>query len=81
VAPQAITDSGQWAANGLRFATKEEAETTSPNCPWYVVLGLSDHPIRSTTAGTMGGSFATKPNALSPVRLANTHTLKPPVVA
>jgi len=26
-APQAITDSGQWAGNGLRFATKEEAET------------------------------------------------------
>jgi hypothetical protein len=25
--PQAITDSGQWAGNGLRFATKEEAET------------------------------------------------------
>ena len=24
--PQAITDSGQWAGNGLRFATKEEAE-------------------------------------------------------
>jgi len=26
-APQAITDSGQWVGNGLRFATKEEAET------------------------------------------------------
>ena len=26
-APQAVTDSGQWAGNGLRFATKEEAET------------------------------------------------------
>jgi hypothetical protein len=26
-APQAITDSGQWAGNALRFATKEEAET------------------------------------------------------
>ncbi len=25
--PQAITDSGQWAGNRLRFATKEEAET------------------------------------------------------
>jgi hypothetical protein len=25
--PQAITDSGQWVGNGLRFATKEEAET------------------------------------------------------
>ncbi len=26
-APQTITDSGQWAGNRLRFATKEEAET------------------------------------------------------
>jgi hypothetical protein len=26
-APQAITDSRQWAGNALRFATKEEAET------------------------------------------------------
>jgi hypothetical protein len=26
-APEAITDSGQWAGNRLRFATKEEAET------------------------------------------------------
>ncbi len=25
-APQATTDSGQWAGNGLRFATREEAE-------------------------------------------------------
>ena len=25
-APQAVTDSGQWVGNGLRFATKEEAE-------------------------------------------------------
>jgi hypothetical protein len=25
-APQAMTDSGNWAGNGLRFATKEEAE-------------------------------------------------------
>ncbi len=25
--PQAITDSGQWVGNRLRFATKEEAET------------------------------------------------------
>jgi hypothetical protein len=25
-APQAMTDSGNWACNGLRFATKEEAE-------------------------------------------------------
>jgi hypothetical protein len=26
-ATEAITDSGQWAGNRLRFATKEEAET------------------------------------------------------
>jgi hypothetical protein len=26
-APQVITDSGQWAGNHLRFATKQEAET------------------------------------------------------
>jgi hypothetical protein len=26
-APEAITDSRQWAGNRLRFATKEEAET------------------------------------------------------
>jgi hypothetical protein len=26
-APEAITDSGQWAGNRLRFDTKEEAET------------------------------------------------------
>ena len=25
--PQVITDSGQWAGNGLRFATQEEAAT------------------------------------------------------
>jgi hypothetical protein len=25
-APQATTDSGQWVGNGLRFATREEAE-------------------------------------------------------
>jgi hypothetical protein len=25
-APQAITDSGQWVGNSLRFATREEAE-------------------------------------------------------
>jgi hypothetical protein len=25
-APEAMTDSGNWAGNGLRFATKEEAE-------------------------------------------------------
>ncbi len=25
-APEVMTDSGNWAGNGLRFATKEEAE-------------------------------------------------------
>jgi hypothetical protein len=26
-APQAVTDSGQWVGNGVRFETREEAET------------------------------------------------------
>ena len=32
-APEAITDSGQWAGNRLRFATKEEAETYAAELP------------------------------------------------
>jgi hypothetical protein len=39
-APEVIADnSGQWAGNGLRFATKEEAEENVANLAsrWYLV--------------------------------------------
>jgi len=65
-APQATTESGQWVGNGLRFATREEAEA-------YVVglaLGRNTRVVESITAGRMGGSFVIRispPDPISPV--------------
>src|ERR1700730_6431233 len=36
---------------------RKKPKHTWPNFPWYGTLGLSNHPIRSITAGRMGGSF------------------------
>jgi hypothetical protein len=69
--PQAITDSGHWAGNGLRFATKEEPKGTSPELPWYGMPASLNHPIRSTTAGRTGGSFVMKPEARSLRKIRN----------
>lgn len=50
--PEVVADStGKWNANGLRFATKEEAETNAKNlaAKWWLVTNTraveSDDPV------------------------------------
>jgi hypothetical protein len=43
-APQALTDTGQWVGNSLRFAAKEEAETYVAE----LALGRSTRAIESS---------------------------------
>jgi hypothetical protein len=63
-APQAITESGQWAGNRLRFATKEEAET------YVAELSLVRHTRVVESSDPVnycwenGRSSVTKPDAL-----------------
>jgi hypothetical protein len=64
-APQATTESGQWVGNGLRFATREEAEAYVPDFPRGATLPLLNHPIPSIAAGRMGGSQGLRTDVLS----------------